>query len=62
MFWVYVKLVKVYLVFSILLFVVLVEVSLVFLGIWFVCWSLSNVILDKECDMYLGVYGGFGFL
>lgn len=62
MFWAYAKSVKVYLAFSILFSVVLAEASSVSSGIWLARWSSSNVTSDKERDLYLGVYGGLGFL
>ena len=61
-FWAYAKSVKVYLAIGIVLFIVLAEIASVASGIWLAQWSSANVTTDDQRDMYLGVYGGLGFL
>ena len=61
-FWAYAKSVKVYLAIGIVLFIVVAEIASVASGIWLARWSSASVTSDDERDMYLGVYGGLGFL
>jgi len=61
-FWAYAKSVRVYLAIGIVLFIVVAEIASVASGIWLARWSSANVTSDDERDMYLGVYGGLGFL
>ncbi|KAL9964378.1 hypothetical protein ACROYT_G028009 [Oculina patagonica] len=61
-FWAYAKSVKVSLAVGIVLFIVVAEIASVASGIWLARWSSANVTSDDERDMYLGVYGGLGFL